>query len=85
MSLTAPPSRHLPQQPAPLTLSTASILPRLLTTPAMAARSLVKPVDVSLWVTNTVVMPGCSASVRSTSSGSIGSPGGTVRRTTSAP
>ena len=73
------------RQPAPLTLSTASSLPRPFTTPEIAARSLVTPVEVSLCVTNTVVMSACSARMRSTSSGSIGSPCGTARRTTWAP
>ncbi len=72
-------------QPAPLTESTASSLPRPLTTAAIAGRSLVTPVLVSLWVTKTVVTSGCSARMRSTSSGSIGSPGPTRNRSTSAP
>ncbi len=79
------PSVSSGMQPAPLTESTASSLPRPLTTAAIAGMSLNTPVLVSLWVTKTVVMPGCSARIRSTSSGSTGSPALTLSRMTSAP
>src|SRR5437868_11317646 len=49
------------RHPAPLTLSTQSSLPRPLMTAASAGRSLLTPVEVSLCVTNTVWMAGCSA------------------------
>ena len=73
------------RQLAPLTKSTAISLPRPLTTAAIAGMSLVTPVEVSLWVTNTFSTAGFSASSRSTSSGSMASPSGILSRSASTP
>ena len=61
-------------EPIELIASTTNSLSADFTTCAMAGRSFVVPVDVSLWVTRTEVMSGCCFSAAATAVASAASP-----------